>query len=171
MSVPPVDSPERTPLEWRAPARDVTHLERAASWLSLACAVHCLVMPVALALLPVLGASSLALNEDLDHVLTALVLVSASGGAIWGYRRHHDARFLVATAVGLACYLAGTAPSRRWWGRWSWPRARSSARATGTRPSIRTTRTRTDLSRANGDPSCSLGNDPKHSGDLAVAVR
>jgi hypothetical protein len=102
------DSPERT--------RDASHLERAASWLSLACAVHCLVMPVALAVLPVLGASSFALDEGLDHALSALVIVSATGGAIWGYRRHHDPRFLVATALGLVCYLAGHALEPSWYG-------------------------------------------------------
>lgn len=114
MSVPPADSHERR--DALGANASATHLERAASWLSLACAVHCLVMPAALALLPVLGASSFELGEDLDHALSALVIVSATAGAIWGYRRHHDTRFLVATALGLGCYLAGHALEPRWYG-------------------------------------------------------
>ncbi|HEX5656781.1 MAG TPA: MerC domain-containing protein [Polyangiales bacterium] len=108
MPVPPLDTPER--------ARDASHLERAASWLSLACAVHCLVMPAALALLPVLGATTFQLSEGVDHVLSALVIVSATAGAVWGYRRHHDVRFLIVTAIGLVCYLAGHALEPRWYG-------------------------------------------------------
>ncbi|MET0286466.1 MAG: MerC domain-containing protein [Polyangiales bacterium] len=96
--------------------RDASHIERAASWLSLACAVHCLVMPAALALLPLLGSSSFELNEGLDQVLSVLVFVSASAGAVWGYRRHRDARFLAATALGLLCYLAGHAMEPHWYG-------------------------------------------------------
>ena len=119
MSVPPADLPERTRAVREGSlgaSADSTHLERAASWLSLVCAVHCLVMPAALALLPVLGASSFALGDGLDHALTALVIVSAAAGAIWGYRRHHDIRFLVATALGLICYLAGHALEPLWYG-------------------------------------------------------
>jgi uncharacterized membrane protein (UPF0136 family) len=108
MPVPPSHSPEH--------ARDASHIERAASWLSLACAVHCLVMPAALALLPVLGASSFELDEGLDFALNALVFVSAIAGTIWGYRRHHDGRFVVATALGLTLYLAGHALEPRWYG-------------------------------------------------------
>jgi xanthine/uracil permease len=96
--------------------RDASPIERAASWLSLACAVHCLVMPAALALLPLLGTSSFQLDERIDHMLSALVFVSAIAGAIWGYRRHRDARFFAATALGLVCYLAGHALEPRWYG-------------------------------------------------------
>ncbi len=107
MSVPSAHSHERP---------DASPIERAASWLSLACAVHCLVMPAALALLPLLGASSFQLDEGIDHALNALVIVSAIAGVLWGYRRHHDARFIVATAFGLVVYLVGHAFEPRWYG-------------------------------------------------------
>ncbi|HEY6878094.1 MAG TPA: MerC domain-containing protein [Polyangiales bacterium] len=106
-----------TPVE-STPAQAVASpLERAASWLSLLCAVHCLVMPLALGALPLLGASSsLQLEGALDHALNALVVVSAIGGAVWGYRRHHDGRFVLSTVVGLAVYLAGHAWEAHWYG-------------------------------------------------------
>jgi hypothetical protein len=108
MPASPAPSPERT--------RDASHIERAASLLSLACAVHCLLMPTMLALLPLLGASSFQLGEGLDHALTALVIVSALAGAVWGYRRHRDGRFVIATALGLVAYLAGHALEPLWYG-------------------------------------------------------
>lgn len=108
MPIPPVDARERT--------RDASHFERAASWLSLACAVHCLVMPAALAVLPLLGAASFRLDDGIDHALNALVFVSATAGAAWGYRRHHDGRFVAATALGLVVYLAGHALEPSWYG-------------------------------------------------------
>lgn len=93
-----------------------SNVERAASWLSLACAVHCLVMPLALGALPLLGASSWQLDATIDHALTALVIVSALAGSVWGYRRHHELRFVVASALGLAVYLVGHSLEAHWYG-------------------------------------------------------
>jgi MerC mercury resistance protein len=84
--------------------------ERVATWLSFACAVHCLVMPLAVGALPLLGASgSMYLGETAEFGMTSLVVTSALAAVIWGYRRHRDARFVVATGLGLAIYLIGHA--------------------------------------------------------------
>jgi hypothetical protein len=93
-----------------------SHVERAASWLSIACAVHCLVMPLVLGALPLLGTSAIALDESLEKALTALVIVSAFAGGAWGYRRHRDLRFVAATMLGLGVYLVGHALEPRWYG-------------------------------------------------------
>jgi hypothetical protein len=45
-----------------------------------------------------------------------MVVVSAIAGSAWGYRRHHDARILAATALGLTIYLAGHALEPSWYG-------------------------------------------------------
>ncbi|HEY6880750.1 MAG TPA: MerC domain-containing protein [Polyangiales bacterium] len=109
MSPRPVES---TPAQAAA-----SPVERAASWLSLLCAVHCLVMPLLLGALPLLGASSsLQIDGALDHALNALVIVSALAGAAWGYRRHHDGRFVMSTMLGLAAYLMGHAWEAHWYG-------------------------------------------------------
>lgn len=91
-------------------------LERAASWLSLACAVHCLVMPLALGALPLLGASAWQLDASIDHTLSVLVIVGAVAGSLWGYRRHHQLRLVLASALGLAVYLLGHALEPQWYG-------------------------------------------------------
>ena len=87
-----------------------SHAERAATWLSLACAVHCLLMPIAISVMPLLGASGITdFGPAAELTMTLLVVVSALGAVIWGYRRHHDLRFVLATALGLAAYLVGHA--------------------------------------------------------------
>lgn len=81
--------------------------ERAAAWLSLACAVHCLLMPIVLSVMPLVSSASFALSEGTDLVLTVLVVVSVSLGAVWSYRRHRDRRLLLWTSLGLGAYLVG----------------------------------------------------------------
>jgi len=90
-----------------APASERT-LERAATWLSLACAVHCLVMPLAMSVMPLLGASGISdLSPRAELLLSVLVVASAGAGVFWGYRRHRDVRVVIATATGLVAYLVG----------------------------------------------------------------
>jgi uncharacterized membrane protein YhaH (DUF805 family) len=85
-------------------------LERAATWLSVACAVHCLVVPLAVTLLPALGASqSLHMSAAAEHILTLLVVLSVSAGAAWGFRRHRDLRIAGFMLLGLIVYLVGHA--------------------------------------------------------------
>jgi hypothetical protein len=104
-----------TPSRHRAP-RDERTLERAATWLSLACAVHCLLMPLAISAMPLLGASGrLAdLGPGTEMGLSVLVVASAGAGIIWGYRRHRDARVVLATGAGLLIYLVGHAYEDSW---------------------------------------------------------
>jgi uncharacterized membrane protein YfcA len=93
-----------------------SHAERMATWLSLACAVHCLLTPLAIGVLPLLGASVQELSPRAHLVLTVLVVASAVLGVAWGYRRHRDARFVVATAFGLVAYLLGHTFEEAWYG-------------------------------------------------------
>lgn len=88
-------------------SRPTARLERAAIWLSLACAAHCLLMPVAMMLMPLLGASLAPENPTLELVLNGIVVVSALLGGLWGYRRHRDVRLVAATVAGLVVYLIG----------------------------------------------------------------
>jgi hypothetical protein len=84
--------------------------ERAAAFLSAACALHCLALPVATTLLPALGASeALHLEGGFDLGLNMLVVVSVAAGAVWGFRRHRDVRVTSAMALGLLAYLLGHA--------------------------------------------------------------
>ncbi len=92
-------------------------LERIATWLSLACAVHCLVVPLAVGVLPLLGSSGLTqIGSGADLILTTLVVASALAGVFWGYRRHRDLRIVFATGAGLFAYLAGHVLESSWFG-------------------------------------------------------
>jgi len=85
-------------------------LERAATWVSLACAVHCLVFPLLGGLLPVLGASHVfTAGSGLETLLTLTVVGSVAAGGALGFSRHRDLRVLVGMIAGLALYLCGHA--------------------------------------------------------------
>jgi hypothetical protein len=83
-------------------------LERAATWLSLVCAVHCLAVPAMAAGLPLAGASAGLIHHPLIELgLFVLVVAGASFTAFWGFKRHRDARILGALLFGLALYGLG----------------------------------------------------------------
>lgn len=91
--------------------------ERAATWLSAACAVHCLVVPVASAALPLVGASTgAAFGGAVDHVLSLLVVVGGLLSALFGFRRHHDLRLSLTMVACIALYLLGHALEGAWYG-------------------------------------------------------
>lgn len=90
--------------------RAPNNVERAATWLSLACAVHCLVVPLLGGVLPALGASQLVAHGSLvDTALTVFVVVSVALSCAFGYARHRNARVLVFAGLGLCLYLLGHA--------------------------------------------------------------
>lgn len=93
-------------------------LERVATWLSAACAVHCLVVPVASALVPLVGVSSDATALDARYEEWLHVLVVAGGllSLLIGYRRHRELRIAGAMAFCIALYLAGHAVESAWYG-------------------------------------------------------
>ena len=101
-----------------SPLRQSSGLERTATWLSAACAVHCLLVPVASALVPLVGASGRASllegrYEDWMHVaVVGFGLLSL----LIGYRRHREARIAAAMGLGLLVYLAGHAVEGAWYG-------------------------------------------------------
>ena len=77
-----------------------------AASLSLACLIHCLVLPVTVAAIPAL-AQWIALPESLHLILFALAL-PVSGLALWrGHARHDRAYPVWAGATGLALMAAG----------------------------------------------------------------
>ncbi|MFT3925832.1 MAG: MerC domain-containing protein [Myxococcales bacterium] len=83
-------------------------LERAATWLSLACAVHCLVFPLIGGLLPALSASHVVTaGSGVDTLLTFAVVGSVAASGALGFSRHRDLRVLAGMGVGLALYLFG----------------------------------------------------------------
>ena len=79
--------------------------------------MHCLVVPVASAALPLVGASTTgAFGDTVDHLLSLLVIVGGALSAVFGYRRHQDLRLTLAMAGCIGVYLMGHAFERAWFG-------------------------------------------------------
>jgi len=76
-------------------------MERVAIGASLLCLVHCLALPIAIAMLPAL-AHAMPIPED-AHVWLLIFVIPAAGLALWsGYRTHCDIWPLFAGSAGIA---------------------------------------------------------------------
>lgn len=81
-------------------------LDRLGAGISLACAVHCLIMPLLLGMM-----ASAATVEHWNHWLEGLIIVGSAAigltAAVHGYRRHGDRWVPGVVAIGAAALLAG----------------------------------------------------------------
>jgi hypothetical protein len=93
-----------------------TGLERVTGLLSAACAVHCLLTPLVVAALPLVGSSGAALSSGSELLLSALVLISGLATLVLGYRRHRDLRSVALISGFLLLYLLGHAREASWYG-------------------------------------------------------
>ena len=80
-------------------------LDRVGSIASASCALHCLVLSLAPALLTFLGAEFLA-NEAVEWGLFASAVLFAVLAATLGYRQHRDGRILFGFGLGLVALTA-----------------------------------------------------------------
>lgn len=76
--------------------------------LSALCLVHCLILPVAAALLP-LAAGALALPEWFHLMLVSLALPVAASALLQGWHQHRQLGALMTGAAGLTLLLLGLA--------------------------------------------------------------
>jgi uncharacterized membrane protein len=77
------------------------YLDRIAISLSTICIVHCLAMPLLVALLP-LAAITIGSDGHFHALMLWLVVPTSAIGFSLGYRVHHSARIIVAGAVAVA---------------------------------------------------------------------
>jgi hypothetical protein len=98
------------------PEKGALGVERITGFLSAACAVHCLLMPLVIASLPLVGTSGVALSGTTELALSGLVLVSGTASLVLGYRRHRDLRVAAFIGACLALYLIGHAREAAWYG-------------------------------------------------------
>jgi hypothetical protein len=75
---------------------------RVGAGLSIACAIHCLLMPLLVGVLPLVGMGFLA-DEATEAWIIGAVVVTAVAGGLWGFRLHGSLRVLMTLigAVGL----------------------------------------------------------------------
>ena len=74
--------------------------------LSLACAIHCLVAPFLLALLPFAGLGLLA-NESVEMLLLGISLTLAIGSLCWGFWIHKQLRTFLFLGAAILLIVAG----------------------------------------------------------------
>lgn len=82
------------------------HLGHVGSGLSLACAVHCLLMPFLIAVLPLVGLSFMA-HGAFDLILIMAAILAAVANFCWGYRKHNKLSPGVWIAIGSILFLLG----------------------------------------------------------------
>ena len=80
-------------------------LDRLGSVASASCAIHCLTMALAPALVAILGIEILA-SEAVEWGLFGAAVVFALSAAFFGYRLHRDTRVLGGFGLGLALLSA-----------------------------------------------------------------
>ena len=68
-------------------------LDRLGASGSLVCAVHCALLPLAIALLPALGLTALA-SQGFERAFVAFATLLGVFSVVWGYRRHRAVRAL-----------------------------------------------------------------------------
>lgn len=81
-------------------------LDRLGAYGSLACAAHCALLPVVIALLPSLGLASLA-SDTFERGFVVFATLLGLFSVVWGYRRHRAVRALGLLVPGLALLWTG----------------------------------------------------------------
>ena len=77
-----------------------TNVDRAAIGLSLVCVIHCLLTPVAIAMIPALGATFLE-DETFHYAVLFLVLPTSLFALTLGCRKHGHFKVLMTGLLGL----------------------------------------------------------------------
>jgi hypothetical protein len=76
----------------------VTRADRAGTWLSLLCAVHCMASPLVVTILPLAGLSFLV-QEVTEGFLLAASAALAAASLCWGFRLHRRARWSLSSSA------------------------------------------------------------------------
>ena len=88
--------------------RDRNWLDRAAIAMAVVCGIHCLVTPILLVALPIIGTTFWA-NGDFHLWMLVLVIPTTILAAISGCRRHRDRKVAICATVGLLFLISATA--------------------------------------------------------------
>jgi hypothetical protein len=72
----------------------VTRADRAGTWLSLLCAMHCMASPLLVTILPLAGLGFVVREATEGILLTASVVLAATS-LCWGFRLHRQWRVLL----------------------------------------------------------------------------
>lgn len=103
VSVPAVPVPAEA-----SPRRFAALLDRVGATASLLCAVHCMLLPFVLALLPLIGLEFLA-GHTFERIFVACAAALASASILVAYRRHRHPQALFLMIPGIALLVLGVA--------------------------------------------------------------
>ncbi|MBX7143478.1 MAG: MerC domain-containing protein [Oligoflexia bacterium] len=81
-------------------------LDTVGACLSFACAVHCILMPFVLTILPLLGLSALS-HHLFDIVMFSITVSLATLSLCWGVRVHKRREILLLVALGVLLFYLG----------------------------------------------------------------
>ncbi|MDX1933041.1 MAG: MerC domain-containing protein [Capsulimonadales bacterium] len=102
------------------PTATVDVLDRVGATASIACAVHCALMPLVVTLLPLIGLSFLA-DERVEWGLLALSATVGIVSLCLGFRTHRSRRALTLLSVGIGLASVGRILESRHIGPWGVP--------------------------------------------------
>lgn len=108
MDMSSVSSVSVAPAVAPAPRRLAVVVDRVGATASLLCAVHCVLLPFVLALLPLIGLEFLA-GHLFERIFVACAAALACASLIMGYRRHRNPRALYLMVPGIALLVFGIA--------------------------------------------------------------
>lgn len=105
-----VTAPVALPTPMPKTRRFAVLVDRVGATASLLCAVHCVLLPFVLALLPLLGLEFLA-GHTFERIFVSCAAVLASASILFAYRRHRKPQALFVMVPGIALLLFGIAVS------------------------------------------------------------
>ena len=81
-------------------------LDRLGAGLGIACAIHCLAMPLLVGVLPLLGLAFVA-EERFEWAVVGTVSILALASALWGYQKHRALRVIMSFVGALGILVLG----------------------------------------------------------------
>jgi len=87
-------------------------LNRIGATLSAICAIHCLLMPLLVGVLPILGVAWVSDEAELYITFSAVFIIGFS--ILWGYRKHNELRIIALFVGALGLILAGLVSENEW---------------------------------------------------------
>lgn len=107
-AVQPASALVLPPLSPAVPRRFAVLVDRIGATASLLCAVHCVLLPFVLALLPLIGLGFLA-GHTFERIFVACAAALASASILTAYRRHRKPHALFLMVPGIVLLVFGVA--------------------------------------------------------------
>jgi hypothetical protein len=101
------------PVETGLEASDSSWVDRAGICVSAACAVHCLAMPILLAVIPAMS-SILVIGHGIEVGLAGAAVILAVACLCWGFRIHRKKRLILSFSAAAIFILSGQLWAEGW---------------------------------------------------------